>query len=145
MKRKSRQAGFTLVELLTVMVIIALLAAITLGVAGFANRKSAESKAIADMETIRTALEEYRVSEGEYPEDADWKTAVVDADVVSPELVTEIRAIAFSDPWGQDYIYHRSAKFQYRLLTRGQDGLCSADKGGKAENDADNIDSSKGY
>ncbi|HPJ56843.1 MAG TPA: prepilin-type N-terminal cleavage/methylation domain-containing protein, partial [Kiritimatiellia bacterium] len=43
----SKRAGFTLVEVLTVIAIIALLAALILGLAGNAQKKAARSRAEA--------------------------------------------------------------------------------------------------
>ncbi|MDH3982272.1 MAG: prepilin-type N-terminal cleavage/methylation domain-containing protein, partial [Kiritimatiellaceae bacterium] len=60
--------GFTILELLAVMAIISVL--IGLGFQGytFSRRQAKESQARADLEKLRTALDEFRVEFGRYPE-----------------------------------------------------------------------------
>jgi prepilin-type N-terminal cleavage/methylation domain-containing protein len=59
--------GFTLVELLTVIVIISILAAITMSVSNIVIRKQYMSKASAEMNTIMTALQQFKAQWGDYP------------------------------------------------------------------------------
>ena len=69
-KRVSRlrlPAAFTLVELLTVIAIIALLVGMMVGVFTLAKRKSTEGKMRAEIKTIETALEAYKNDSGGYP------------------------------------------------------------------------------
>ncbi len=61
------RSGFTLVELLTVVVIIIALAALTVQVAGYANRRSAVSRAQAEIAALEAALESYKADNGAYP------------------------------------------------------------------------------
>ncbi len=66
--RRQPAAGFTLVELLTVIVIIAILAAITLNISKLILRKQSEARARSEMLTIVSALEAFRGQNGdEYP------------------------------------------------------------------------------
>lgn len=93
MTRKNYQFGFTLVELLVVITIIALLT--TMGMIGYTNatRKSRDGRRQADLEQIRTALELYRSDNSAYPD--DW------ADLVTEEYIREIP----EDPKGFSYVY----------------------------------------
>lgn len=59
--------GFTLIELLTVLAIIALLAAITVPVFMRAKAEAARNADISDMNSLRSALQLYRVDQGAYP------------------------------------------------------------------------------
>lgn len=63
----ARRGAFTLVELLAVVVIIAMLAAILLRIVSYVSLRSTLNKVKADMEKIKTALEEYRIEYGGYP------------------------------------------------------------------------------
>lgn len=60
--------GFTLIELLIVVAIIAILAAIAVPNFLEAQTRSKVSRCAADMRTIRTGLESYRVDTNHYPE-----------------------------------------------------------------------------
>ena len=65
---KSR--AFTLIELLIVVAIIAILAAIAVPNFLEAQTRAKNSKALADMRTMTTALETYKIDTGKYPSDA---------------------------------------------------------------------------
>ena len=64
-----RQQAFTLVEMLTVITIILILAAILLNVAGYANNKAATSRAQGEIHAMSAALENYKADNGTYPTD----------------------------------------------------------------------------
>ena len=66
-----RSRGFTLVELLTVILIIAVLVALVVGIAGPAEQKAAYEKAKVHLATIKTTLDAYKQEWGEYPRSAD--------------------------------------------------------------------------
>lgn len=61
------QAGFTLVELLTVMAIVMILAGLTVGGLSYFNRKIAEDKTRLQLKLISNGLEAYHSDYGEYP------------------------------------------------------------------------------
>lgn len=67
-----RQAGFTFIEILVSVTIIAVLIAI--GVASYAsiNRRARDAKRKSDLEQIRSALEQYRADFGSYPVQSGW-------------------------------------------------------------------------
>ncbi len=62
-----RRGGFTLIELLIVVAIIAILAAIAVPNFLEAQTRSKASRAWADLRTVATALELYRLDENRYP------------------------------------------------------------------------------
>jgi len=65
--RRNRLASFTLVELLTVIAIIAILAALTLGAGSMLMNKAARSRASSEVAAMGTALESYKTDNGIYP------------------------------------------------------------------------------
>jgi general secretion pathway protein G len=118
------EAGFTLLELLVVLGILALLAAIgypqVLRYMGTARSETAR----AQMSAIATSLELYALDNGKFPPQQSGLTALVQAPPGArswrgPYLK---RAEGLVDPWGHPYQYRtpgRSAPFE--LVTLGRD------------------------
>ncbi len=67
MLRSPHVRAFTIIELLTVMVIILILAALVLALVGYGQNKAARSKAEGEIAAISTALESYKTDTGTYP------------------------------------------------------------------------------
>ena len=63
-----RRDAFTLIELLTVISVIAILAAITFGISAGVYQRQARTKAQAELSALASALESYRAQYGSYPE-----------------------------------------------------------------------------
>ncbi|MGA3171170.1 MAG: type II secretion system protein [Chthoniobacteraceae bacterium] len=59
--------GFTLVELLTVMAVIAILAGLVLSLAGLASKKAALNRAQGEIQALSAACEAYKADNGTYP------------------------------------------------------------------------------
>jgi len=67
MRSLARLGGFTLVELLTVMAVIAILAGLILSISGFAQKKGALARAQAEIQALSSACESYKADNGTYP------------------------------------------------------------------------------
>jgi prepilin-type N-terminal cleavage/methylation domain-containing protein len=67
-RRKKGLASFTLIELLTVMVIIAILAALVLSAASAVWNKASRSRAASEIQAMSTAFEGYKTDNGIYPQ-----------------------------------------------------------------------------
>jgi type II secretory pathway pseudopilin PulG len=63
--------GFTIMELLIVMTIIIILAALIIGTAGYVRKKAARSRAEAEIAAMSAACESYKADNGTYPTNAD--------------------------------------------------------------------------
>lgn len=128
---RGRSSGFTLIELLAVMAIIGILVGIGFKGYRLAQRQAKEAQAMADLEKLRLALDEYRVEFGTYP----GQVAV--AAVPRQDFLSEcVEGLQWADPWGNAYLYVCTNRFRYRLWSTGQN----------PELDGDNIESSKsGY
>lgn len=124
--------GFTLLELLVVLVIIGLLAAYV-GPRYFAQiGKSEQSTAKAQIEAFAKALDTYRLDMGSYPSQASGLNALV---VVPPGDIKwrgpYLQKDVLPDPWGRPYIYKPTATgSDFDILSYGKDGQ----PGGQAEN-----------
>ena len=73
-----QERAFTLVELLVVIVVIAILAAITLNIAGGVNQKATMDKARAEIAAISNALEQYKSVNDTYPPAGTSNTVPLD-------------------------------------------------------------------
>ncbi|WP_153118083.1 type II secretion system major pseudopilin GspG [Rhodocyclus tenuis] len=118
--------GFTLLELLVVIVIIGLLAAYV-GPRYFAQLgKSERSTAKAQIEGFARALDAYRLDLGHYPATAHGLNALV----IRPAGEVKwngpyLQKAVPSDPWGNAYTYRSPAQDggDFDLLSYGRDGI----------------------
>ncbi len=70
---------FTLIEVLVVIAVVAVLAAITLGISSGARDKAAQDRAKSELAVLSTALERYRATYGDYLQDENDPAALFDA------------------------------------------------------------------
>jgi general secretion pathway protein G len=128
-----KQRGFTLLELLVVMVIIGLLAAYV-GPRYFAQiGKSEQSGAKAQIESFAKALDTYRLDTGHYPttEQGLQALAVKPADEPKWQGPYLQKAVPL-DPWSRPYIYRTpgSSGTDFDLMSYGKEGQ----SGGEGDN-----------
>ncbi len=121
---RSRRAGFTLVELLVVMVILGLLASIVLPNFFGQARKARVKTARVQISTLETALDAFALDTGRYPTTEEGLQALVErpANVKSwdgPYLKKKVPL----DPWGNPYHYEGPSQGSgYVLKSYGADG-----------------------
>jgi general secretion pathway protein G len=134
MRMPARFEGFTLLELLVVMVIIGLLAGYV-GPRYFAQIGKSEVKtARAQIDAFEKALDQYRLDIGHYPSTEQG----LDALFVRPENETKwqgpyLKKKPPADPWGNKYLYKSPGEHgEFDLLSFGRDG-----KLGGSDEDAD--------
>jgi len=130
----SRFKGFTLLELLVVIVIIGLLAGYVapryFGQVG----KSEVQVARAQLDSLEKALDQYRLDNRHYPTAEQGLDALVnkpqgEANWSGPYLKKAVPA----DPWGRPYVYRvPGARGEYDVYSLGRDG-----KPGGSGEDAD--------
>ena len=82
--KENNKKGFTLIEILIVVVIIGVLSGLMLRVinVGDVRKKTQDSQRIADLKKIQTALELYFVDNRTYPVSANW-TDITGTDSIS--------------------------------------------------------------
>lgn len=124
MNRSAREEGFTLVELLVVLVILALLAALVgPRVVGYMSGSKVKTAKV-QIAAYQTALELYHLDLGRYPASADGLGALAKAPAgavgwAGPYLDKAVAA----DPWGNPYDYSAAADGgSYKLRSFGADG-----------------------
>jgi general secretion pathway protein G len=132
MTRDNKEAGFTLVELLVVLVILALLAALVgPKVIGYMSASKVKT-AHVQIASYQTALELYHLDLGRYPQSTEGLQALAKAPSgaagwAGPYLD---KAVA-GDPWGNPYDYTASTDGStYLLRSLGADGK----EGGEGDN-----------
>jgi general secretion pathway protein G len=132
-RRTNPQRGFTLLELLVVLVVLGLLAGIV-APKYFSQLGRSEAKvARAQIEGLSKALDLYRLEVGHYPNSEQGLQALV----VAPSGETRwtgpyLQKAVPQDPWGRPYIYRQPGENggEYDLLSMGKDGQ----PGGDGEN-----------
>jgi general secretion pathway protein G len=122
--RPSRPSGFTLLELLVVMVIIGLLAGFV-APRFFAQIGKSETKAArAQLDALEKALDQYRLDVGRYPGTEQGLVALVER----PAGLTRwsgpyLKKSVPQDPWGHPYLYKSPGDHgEFDLLSHGKDG-----------------------
>ena len=126
-RRRSR-SGFTLVELMVVIVIIGLLATIVAINVLPSQDRAMVQKAHADISTLEQAIETYRLDNIVFPTDQQGLEALrrPPAGLAQPERYRQggyIRRLP-KDPWGADYQYRRPSTHggQFDVYSFGADG-----------------------
>ena len=122
--KRIKQLGFTLLELLVVMVIIGLLASYV-GPKYFAQIGKSEVKtAKAQIDSLGKALDQYRLDTGHYPSTENGLAALNatpanESKWNGPYLQKKVP----SDPWDHAYLYKMPGEHgDYDLISLGNDG-----------------------
>lgn len=120
-----QQAGFTLIEIMVVVVIIGILAALVVPKVMGRPDQAKVTVARGDLKAIASALEMYRLDNRRYPDTQQGLEALVQrppngADNWNPEGYLGRLPV---DPWGKPYLYLApGSKGGYDLWSYGADG-----------------------
>jgi len=114
-----RQKGFTLVELVVVIVVLSILTGVA--IPGYITLKdrARESGTKSTMRNVAAALELYRIDKGSYP-----------ASVSGPGILAQegyINSVPVRDLWENDYIYNSGEEDSYTYTSTGVDGDAGTD------------------
>ena len=120
---RKKEKGFTLIEVLIVMVILGLLAALVgprmFGKVGKSKQKAAKSQ----IALLETTLDTYRLDMGKYPTEEEGLQALREKPEDSenwdgPYLAKEVPL----DPWGNAYVYVCPGEHgEYDIISLGGD------------------------
>lgn len=134
---QGKPRGFTLVEVLVVLVIIGLLASIVAPNILDSADKARVQKVQADFKSIETALKIYKLDNFNYPSSEQGLQALVEKPSIDP-IPNNWKKNGYLDelpvdPWGRPYLYLSPAEFgsgEYDIYTLGADGV----SGGEDQN-----------
>ncbi len=133
--RKTTQSGFSLVEILVVLVIMGLLISVVAPTVLNRADEARVQKVHADFKAIETALKIYRLDNYVYPTTEQGLEALVEPSTLDPEprnfkaggYLAEVPL----DPWGRPYLYLSPGENgEVDLYSLGADGL----SGGEGQN-----------
>ena len=124
---KSDESGLTLIELTIVIVILGILAAFIAPRVIDAPQKANVAKARTDISGLKTALELYAITIGDYPTTEQGLEALWRAPSPAPPNWDGpyIDTPGFQDPWGNAYVYRQPVTregYDYELYSMGKDG-----------------------
>lgn len=120
-----KQEGFTLVELIVVVIIIGLLSGLVLPQFIRQSERATARAAKAQIELLGTALDTFRLDVGRYPTSQEGLQALTQ----KPGGVDRwdgpyLRKEVPNDPWGRPYIYKSPGDHgPYDILSHGADGV----------------------
>ena len=121
---KKRESGFTIVELLIVIVVIGILAALVITTYSGIQAKARNSKRQTDVQSVQTQLEAYFAQQGHYPSLTDMNS--------SSWLTTNMKSLdtgALKDPQGSSSTLVASpvAKSYAYAVTNSSGTSCESD------------------
>ena len=124
--------GFTLMEMIAVIAIIAILTTTVVFAVLPQVGKSQSVRAQADINTYKQAAQMYRLNMGRYPESLDdLVVAPTDSDLAANFPRGGFVEVLRPDPWGNDYVYtFPGENGEFDIVSLGADG----EPGGEGEN-----------
>jgi general secretion pathway protein G len=119
-------AGLTLVEMIVVLAIIALVAALIVPNVIGRPDQARVTTATTDLRTISAALKMYRLDNGDYPTGQQGLKALAERPS-TPPVPANWSAEGYLpqvpvDPWGNPYVYVAPAPGGFELKSLGKDG-----------------------
>ncbi|HEB70446.1 MAG TPA: type II secretion system protein GspG [Desulfobulbus sp.] len=125
----SSQQGFTLIELMVVMVILGILATMIVPRIMDRPEEARRTKAAIDIQSLEQALKLYKLDNGQYPTTEQGLQALVEPPSTG-RLARKWRKGGYldkgkvpKDPWGNDFIYiSPGIHSDFDLMSYGPDG-----------------------
>lgn len=124
-KRRNRQAGLTLLEMMVVLAIIALVAGLAAPRLMNSFGRAKARTATIQMETLRSAVQLFYLDTGRYPSEAEGLHGLLNA----PQGVQNWQGPYLdgpedlNDPWGRAYLFRAPAGDKaFEITTYGRDG-----------------------
>ena len=124
-KARTGQKGFTLIEIMVVVAIIAILGATVVPLIMDRPNEARVVRAKNDIASFSSALELYKLDNFNYPSTDQGLEALVTKPAGDPEPVNwnrsgYVKRLA-KDPWGRDYLYNNEGG-DFEIVSLGNDG-----------------------
>jgi general secretion pathway protein G len=139
--QRSSRAGFTLLELVVVVIVLGLLVGLVAPQIFGRLGEATDTAAKTQMSLLGTALDNYRLDNGAYPTTEQGLSALRTRPTLGPVPTNwrgpYLRKEVPVDPWGRGYLYRSPGERNangFDLMTLGRDG-----KAGGTGEDADLI------
>lgn len=113
--RRPHEAGFTLIEIMVVLLIIGLIATVVVPNLDFIWRDSQERSARINVKQIHDAASLYQKMKGKLPEDL---SVLTQKDEKGNAFLTELP----QDPWNNDYKIVIESPTKWKIISFGPDG-----------------------
>lgn len=113
-----RRRGFSLVEIMVVLVIMGLLAGLVAVNVRAYLIKAKQKTALSDIATIVNALEFFYTEAGRYPTQEEGLAILTQSSKIFPEPPLKTNLV---DPWGKSYQYVYLGPNQMEVLSYGED------------------------
>jgi general secretion pathway protein G len=105
---RKQKGGFTLVEIMLVVVIIGIILAVAVPAIAPFLFTARSTQVEGDIRTLSLAVDQFEMTKGQYPASLQ-------------DVAQYVRDGIPTDPWGGDYVYAKELK-GYVIYSKGQDG-----------------------
>lgn len=129
---RQKQQGFTLIEIMVVIVILGVLASFVAPNVLGNKEKADQQKAVSDIVALENALDMYKLDNNHFPSTQQGLNALVDQPSGNPQPRNYrdngyIRRLP-QDPWGNDYLMQFPGEFgDIDIFSAGPDGQAGSD------------------
>lgn len=132
---KKKRLGFTLIEIMVVIVIMGIMAALVVPRVMGSTDDARRAAAVTDVKNLKTALDLYKLDNTRYPTQQQGLSALVTKPTIAP-IPNNFKPNGYldklpKDPWGNDYQYQNPGKHaEIDIFSYGSDGATSAGDSG---------------
>ncbi len=131
LKKLTEQKGFTLVEVMVVIVIIGILVSITVSQFSKQANKAKTARAEAELKSMATIISIYYAEKNVYPTADTNTTTGIETVMKNNGIKWDSTGATFNDPWGHAYRYYAgtssATNTTFTLVSPGSDNQLNTD------------------